>query len=267
MTAWAAAVRYEWCMQLRRPAMWLVALLLIMLTVILGGVGHALAGADPRIAAVQLALQCVVELPIGVAFAMSDRALRDRQLHLRDQLDATPGGAFARLAGKYVGGVAAATVPLAAFYLGTGAAWAAGHRSPAGLSWWAAGFAAVILPGTLMIGAVSLCLPLIVPQAVFRTVVVGFWLWAGWLLPPRSVAGLGETVLSPAGGYPIAVFFHYRGAHAGAPAWAGPVPGAPLNWLRPEPSPATATLQIGCLLAIALITLAVTHLARTRPAR
>jgi ABC-2 type transport system permease protein len=258
MNGFTAAARYEWTMQIRRSGLWITSTLLTAFTFVVGGFQHAFDTKDPTVATVRMALACVVALPIGFAFIVSDRAVRDRQLHLDELLDATPAGGFARLLGKYAGSCAAAAGPIAALFLG-GALWyAVTHRSPSTLLWGLAVFATVILPGLAMIGAVAVCAPLAVPPAVVRILIVGFWLWSSWLVPPKAVYGLGETVLSPSGGYPIQVFFHYRGTHAAAPAWAGPVPGAALNWLRPAPTPATAVLSIACLLAVAFTVLVIT---------
>lgn len=267
MSAWRAATRYECIMQLRRPGMWLTSVLMIGLSLVVSGFGQAFRDPDPKVATVRMALSCGIALPIGFAILVSDRAIRDQRLHLADLLDSTGSAGPGRLLGKYTGGCAGAAVPIVALYLGGAACYAGWHRAPSTVLWGLAVFATVLLPGLVMIGAVAVCVPLVVPPTIFRIAVVGFWLWSSWLVPPKSVFGLGETVLSPTGGYALAALFHYRGSHAGAPGWAGPVPGAPLNVLRPAPSIATATLSILLMLAIAAATLAVTQLLRDRRAR
>ena len=267
LRTWSVAARYEWIMQVRRPGMWLTSVLLIGLTFIVSGFGQAFRDSDPKVATVRMALACSVSLPIGFAFLVSDRAIRDHRLHLADLLDSTGSPGLGRLLGKYTGGCGGAAVPIALVYLGGAVAYAVGHRAPSTVLWGLAVFATVLLPGLVMIGAVALCVPLVVPPAIFRILVVGFWLWSSWLVPPRSVFGLGETVLSPTGGYAIQVLFRYHGTHGGAPVWAGPVPGAPLNVLRPAPNLATTALSILLMVGIAAATLTVTHLLRDRRAR
>ena len=267
MRAWSAAARYEWIMQIRRTGTWFTSLLASGLAVMVSGFASAFREADPKVATIRMALACGVALPIGFAFLVSDRAVRDRRLHVADLLDTTGSPGLGRLLGKYTGGCAGAAAPIAVLYLSGTAGYAAGHRAPAAVLWGLAVFATVLLPGLVMIGAVALCVPLVVPPAIFRIAVVGFWVWSSWLVPPAAVFGLGETVLSPTGGYALQVLFHYRGSHAGAPVWAGPVPGAPLNVLRPTPDLATAALSILLMAGIAAATLAVTHLLRDRRAR
>jgi hypothetical protein len=74
-----------------------------------------------------------------------------------------------------------------------------------------------------------------------------------------------NSLLSPAGGYPVQELLGYTGDGVFTPA--GPVTGASLNFLRPEASPATAWLSITLLLAIAALVLAGAHAFRTRTTR
>jgi hypothetical protein len=70
-------------------------------------------------------------------------------------------------------------------------------------------------------------------------------------------------------GYPIQVFFGYHGGHAGSGGpsdWAGPVPGAVFNVVRPTPNQATAWLSIGILLGLSVLCLSFAQLARERRA-
>jgi hypothetical protein len=77
---------------------------------------------------------------------------------------------------------------------------------------------------------------------------------------------LSRTVLYPIGGYPIQALFGNDGPNHNI-TWAGPRPGAVLNFLRPEPTPAVAWLSIGVLLAAAATALYAAHALRARAAR
>jgi hypothetical protein len=93
-------------------------------------------------------------------------------------------------------------------------------------------------------------------------------MWSSYLVPPKLVPTLTQTVIYPMGGYPIQVFFGYRGGHAsGGSDWAGPVPGALFNALRPAPTVATAWLSIAVIVGLAALTLSAAHLVCERRTR
>jgi ABC-2 type transport system permease protein len=223
----------------------------------------------PRTAMVRAIIACDVPLPIGYAFLLADRLVRDHRLAVADLLDSTPSSRPGRLIGKYLGCAAGAAIPIAIVYFGFAVVFSLRHGSPAALAWALAMFASITGPALLFVGAVSLSCPLVMPAAVFRIGFVGYWVWSSYLVPPRWVPTLTQTVVYPMGGYPIQVFFGYRGGHGGGQSggpggndWAGPVPGALFNLLRPAPSTATAGLSIGLLLALAGSCLTCAHLLR-----
>lgn len=262
MTVWAAACRYEWRMQIRRPALWIASALGAAMTFAISGYAVAWSEPDPRVAIARAAVTCVVVPPVVYAFLVSDRASRDAVLHVGEVLDVSPAGGGVRFAGKYAGSCLAAAVPIGLLYLGGAVAYAAVHGSPSALLWALIGAAAVLVPGLAMIGAVALCLPLVLPVTLSRVLLVGLWLWFGWLLPPKTVPGPAESVLSATGGYAIDVFFGYHGPHGGVVGYAGPVPGAVWNAIRPAPSATTAVLQITLMIAVAAAVLAAAALSR-----
>jgi hypothetical protein len=210
----------------------------------------------------RVAVTCVIVPPVVYAFLVSDRASRDTVLHVGEVLDAGPAGGGARFAGKYAGSCLAAAAPIGLLYLGGAIAYAAVRGAPAALLWALLGAATVLVPGLAMLGAVALCLPLVLPVTLSRVLLVGLWLWLGWLLPPKAVPGPAESVLSATGGYAIDVFLGYHGPHGGVVGFAGPVPGAAWNAIRPAPSPATAALQIALMLAVAAAVLTAVALRR-----
>ncbi|WP_030442344.1 hypothetical protein [Actinoplanes subtropicus] len=267
MTAFLAATRYELRMQLRRPALWVTYALLLVVLAAFSGLLSIWHETDPKIAMVRTAISEEIPLPVGFAFLLADRMVRDVRLDVADLLDAAPASGLGRLLGKYTGSGLATAAPIAAIYFGYAISYAVAHRSAAALVWAPAVFATVLAPGLAVAGALAVCLPSVVPPPVFRTLFVGFWVWSSWLIPATAVPTLAQTVLSPTNGYPLEVFFGYHGSHGGTDLWAGPAPGATLNALRPAPEVATAGLSMALLLASAAAVLALTHVLRTRPAR
>jgi hypothetical protein len=263
-----AALHYELRMQLRRPALWSVsAVTLVLLWLTANQALPILLHQDARTAMVRAVILCDVPLPIGYAFLLADRLVRDEQLGVAALLDATPSSRAGRLLGKYFGCVTATALPIADVYFGFAAFYAARNSAPAALGWALAMFAAIAVPALLFAGALALSCPLVMPASVFRILFVGYWVWSSYLIPPKLVPTLAQTIIYPMGGYPIQVFFHYHGSHAASDDWAGPVPGALFNMLRPTPNATTAWLSIATLLAIAALSLSAAHLVRERQTR
>jgi hypothetical protein len=263
-----AALRYELRMQLRRPAMWSVTglMLVILWLNIAPGIGE-LMREGARTAMIRAIIAFDVPLPIGFAFLLADRLVRDERLGVAALLDATVVNRAARLAGKYLGCVIATASPIAAVYFGFAAAYATRNAAPQALAWAAAMFAAIAVPALLFVGALSLCGPLVMPTTLFRVLFVGYWIWTSYLIPPRLVPTLAQTVVAPTGGYQIQVFFGYHGAHAGSADWAGPVPGALFNALRPAPTVATGWLSVAAIVGLAGVFLTAAHLIREHRSR
>ena len=111
----------------------------------------------------------------------------------------------------------------------------------------------------------SLVVPLIMPAPLFRVLFVGYWLW-GNVVPPDMMPTLSGSLLHPIGGYPLDALLDFHGID-GKDTVAGPVPGAALNFLRPDSTPLTAWLSIGVLLVLAAAALAAANALRARRAR
>jgi hypothetical protein len=94
---------------------------------------------------------------------------------------------------------------------------------------------------------------------------VGYWVW-GNLVPPDLMPTLAGSVIQPGGGYAVNALLDYYGID-GDLQLAGPVPGAVLNFLRPEPTALAGWLSIAILLALAAAALAGGQALRTRRTR
>lgn len=256
-----ATALYEFRMQVRKRSMWIViaGTVLVIVATSRDLLADILDNPDPQRTMGQIALLANIMLPVGYGCLLADRLIRDLRLGVAPILDATPAHPAGRLIGKYLGACGAVAVPLATVYFGFATAYVVVSGHIVGLAWAVAGFAAVLLPALLFVGAFALAVPLLIPAPLFRVLFVGYWFW-GNAINPAAMPTLALTLLAPLGGYPVQVFFGYQNA---VETWAGPVPGAPLNFLRPEPTVATTWLAIATLLGVAALVLTVTHFART----
>ncbi|OHV39714.1 hypothetical protein BBK14_13665 [Parafrankia soli] len=268
--ALGASLRYEFRMQVRKPSVWIVPALTVVLFLLIGGsllrdlFDPDESSDDARTTVVGLAVQVHTLLSIGYGCLLADRLVRDDRLRVAPILDATPARPSARLVGKYLGAGAATAVPILAVYFGFAAAYAVHTGAPDALGWALATCAVVIVPGLLFVAAFALAVPLIMPAPLFRVFFVGYWLW-GNVVAPDMMPTLARTLIHPLGGYPLDALLDFHGIDGGD-TWAGPVPGATLNFLRPDPTPTTAWLSIAVLLALAAVALAGGHAVRARRA-
>jgi hypothetical protein len=269
--AFGASLRYEFRMQVRKRSVWIVPALTLVLFLLIGGsllrdlFDPGEAPPEARTAVVALAVQIHALLSIGFGCLLADRLIRDDRLRVAPILDATPTAPGARLLGKYLGAGAATAVPILVAYFGFTAAYAVHADAPGAFGWAAAACGVVIVPGLLFVAAFALAAPLVMPAPLFRVIFVGYWLW-GNVVTPDTMPTLARTLIHPLGGYPLAALLDFHGID-GADTWAGPVPGATLNFLRPDPTPATAWLSIGMLLVLAAAALTGGHALRARRAR
>ncbi|TJZ97408.1 hypothetical protein [Actinacidiphila oryziradicis] len=245
----AGAARYEYLMQVRRPAVWLVVVGLIAL--------RSSAPWPPELGSVTVHSTLVAEwamnftmlCPIGVGAVLADRARREACLGLCDLLGSTPAGIGPRWWGKAIGATAATITPVALCWAALLAYLAAQHGAsvlPVGIEV----FAAVILPGLIFISACSLTIPFLIGAPLYRLGLVGYWFWGNMVGPRYGIPTPAGTPFEAIGEYPVGAWFHGhmfdaadRGVHADT---------------------ANATVSIAFLLISALVVLVVTHLVLNR---
>jgi hypothetical protein len=240
------AARYEYLMQVRRPAVWLVVLALIGLRMyhpwpLLSYSGTAL---HPLVG--DLAFNFMMLGPIGVGVVLADRGLRESRLGLGDLLGSAPTGPGPRWWGKAIGATAATLTPVAC-------AWAvllvylATVRGAGVIPLGIASFAAVILPGMLFVAAASLAIPQLIGAPLYRLGLIGYWFWGNMAGAPRyGIPTLAGTPFEAIGEYQNGYWFGgqmFDAADRGIPANGG-----------------DAVLSIAVLLAVSLAILALTHL-------
>lgn len=254
-TTFVAALRYEFRMQVRKRAVWLVPALTILLFLLIGAsllrdLFDASEGqVTAKTAMVDLGLQLNALLPIGYGCLLADRLIRDDRLRVASILDATPARQGPRLLGKYLGTATATAIPIVLIYAILAVAFAVHSGAVAALGWALATFGLVIVPALLFVAAFALAVPLVMPAPLFRVLFVGYWLW-GNLVEPDLMPTLSHSVIQPIGGYPINALLDNYGRD-GDQVLAGPDPGALLNFLRPEPTALAGWLSIAILLALA----------------
>jgi hypothetical protein len=271
LPTFGASLRYEFRMQVRKRSVWIVPALTVLVFLLIGGsllrdlFDPNERPAEAKTAMASLAVQIHLLLTIGFGCLLADRLIRDDRLRVAAILDATPARPGVRLLGKYVGTAAATAIPVVVVYLGLAAAYAADTGAPHALGWALATCGLVIVPGLLFVAAFALAVPLIMPAPLFRVLFVGYWLW-GNAVGPDMMPTLALTLIFPLGGYPLDALLDFHGIDGDAIV-AGPVPGATLNFLRPDPTPMTAWLSIGVLLVLAAAALAGGNALRARRAR
>ncbi len=203
----SGSFKYEFLMQLRRPALWLVILvtgLFVFGSTILPSPLEQ--GANP--------LHLVADKTSTVAFfllattgiLLADRSPRDRALKTTELLKSFPTSLGARWWGKYLGVTLATAVPIALLCLATIGYYALLTRDMSLFALEPLVFAAIVLPGIFFIGAFSLVCTLALPTALYSILFIGYWVW-GNLVPPRLMPTLNCTLLMPSGGYAESGFF------------------------------------------------------------
>ncbi|HEY7908325.1 MAG TPA: hypothetical protein VIC60_05595 [Thermomicrobiales bacterium] len=219
------AMRYEFRMQIRRPAVWIT--LLIMSLICFTGLRNPWHyGTRTPLDTVIGEWAVVVNafLPIGFGILLTDRLVRDRRLHVDELLDTATTSLGARLWGKYLGATLATIAPMFLVYLaGIGyvvAKWGDLRVAPLAL----AAFAAVNVPGLLFVAAFSVAMPVVVWVPFYQFLFIGYWFWGNLLSPTYGIPTLSDTPLTPLGGWAAAGLFHSQGTFGREiTAWQGAV--------------------------------------------
>lgn len=239
-----AAARYEYLMQVRRPAVWVVVIGLIALRcaspwpVDLGSI------TDHTKLVGEWTYDFTMLGPIGVGAVLADRIRRENRLELTDLLTSTPTGIGPRLWGKAIGAGAATITPLALCWTALLGYLTAQHGAgvvPVGI----AAFAVIILPGLIFVSGFSLTVPLLIGAPLYRLGLVGYWFWGNMVGPDHGIPTPAGTPFEAVGEYPAGAWFHS------------------VTWIARERGVGTtgadAVISIAFLLLAALAALATTH--------
>jgi ABC-type transport system involved in multi-copper enzyme maturation permease subunit len=228
-TALRGAFAYEFRMQIRRPALWIVMLCFGALQAVLGnGALFDLLLHNPGhysgvLQVVDWATRVNVLFPILVGVLLADRLSRDGRTRMNEVLNTLPASLGSRLAGKYLGTTLASILPVFLYYcLGLGLLSYSRHDLlifPLGLEV----FAAVILPGILFISAFSIACPAFIWTPIYQFLFVGYWFWGNLFPANIGIPTLSPTILTPIGGYMAAGFYGYNDVYQvhTATSWQG----------------------------------------------
>ena len=145
--------------------------------------------------------------PVAIGVVLADRFVRDRLLGVQEVLDALPAGPASRLWGRFLGLLSVAAIPVLAVVLVAAVHIAVVRHDPGALPLALASFAAGIVPGLVVVCALSLIGPAVLGVALFRVVFVVYWFW-GNLVPAQLVPSPSGTWFTPIGGVTLSAVFH-----------------------------------------------------------
>jgi ABC-2 type transport system permease protein len=210
MNSWKVlwgVLRYEFLMQIRRPALWL-AFLVFALIDLRAVIGQVVEHYNPAFSPEQISIWQIAAglaimtnwlAPLGIGILIADRLPRDRRTRVEEMLNSLPGLLKTRVLGKYLGTLLASLVPSFLLYMlivGL-AVWQLGNLGliPAALLC----YVLVILPGMCFVAAFSLALPIIIWVPLYQFLFFGYWFWGNILAPSYGLPTLSGTILTPIG--------------------------------------------------------------------
>lgn len=205
-------IRYEFKMQARRRAMWLVfaAITLIMLAVLpsyWSDAGQNFQGMG-LLQQVALVTWDLCWLPvIGIGIFLADRFPRDRSCRVDELLESTVGTLNTRLAGKYLGCLLGTTFPAFLSYSFLMGVLALLDRSLLVLPLALVTYLTVIVPGICFITAFTLICTSLIWVPLYQFLFIGYWFWGNMLGPRVGLPTLSTTILTPRGSFIAAGLF------------------------------------------------------------
>jgi len=115
------ALRYEYLMQIRRPALWLtfLGLAFLLARTLIASLSNVLPTMYPPTLhlAASLTLLSNELAPLGVGICLADRLPRDRRIRVEELLNTLPGTLRMRMLSKYLGATLATLTPAFLLYL------------------------------------------------------------------------------------------------------------------------------------------------------
>ncbi|HZS75527.1 MAG TPA: hypothetical protein VFA41_02860 [Ktedonobacteraceae bacterium] len=201
--------RYEFRMQIHRPALWIAfsGLALLFLSryyqFLTTNPLHLPLLTD--IAAWTRNVNFI--LPVAVGVLMADRLPRDRRYRVEELVSTMPGTLNTRLIGKYLGSLSATLTPMFIYYfLGLLCILYQSHNIQV-LPYGLLTFATITLPGMFFVGAFSLACTSLIWVPLYQFLFIGYWFWGNILSPLNGIPTLSETILTPVGGFMASGYF------------------------------------------------------------
>lgn len=196
-----AVAIYEWKMQMRRPALWIVLLIFALPIFARGDTNPWDIGrhTGALTVAAEWAYSLMLLLPVGYGICLADRVRRDAPL--RDLLHSTGAAPELHLLGKYLGTALASAVPIALGYAAGLLVALVRFGDPGLIPAGVAAFALICLPGLLFVAAFSIVVPIWIPVPLYAPLLAGYWIWGNLLPASVGIPTLSGTVLTPLGAY------------------------------------------------------------------
>jgi hypothetical protein len=229
------AARYEFRMQIRRKALWVViGFLGVLVFLIWYGLGsdylhgfytHDMGGgvvvppvympASMSYAIMLWVTLIAMFLPVGVGLVLADRWVRDQRTRAQELFQTAPAVNGARIIGKYLGATLATLVPIFALYA-IGIGYMLTQRADAtplaaSLLW----FVVLLVPSSLFVAGFSLAVPLVIKVPLYQFLFIGYWFWGNLLGPRAGIPTISQTILNASGKWAAPGLLHLSTA-AGA---------------------------------------------------
>ena len=207
MSSWkifGGVLRYEFLMQIRRPALWLAFLLFALISArsAFSQIAYYATSSNHFSILQQAAFLAVITnwlAPLGVGILIADRVPRDRRTRVEEVFTSLPSTLKIRILGKYVGTLLASLIPSFLLYaiMTALAVWRLGQPEliPAALLC----YVLVILPGMCFVAAFSLALPVVIWVPLYQFLFFGYWFWGNIFSPAYGIPTLSGTILTPIG--------------------------------------------------------------------
>ncbi len=205
----AGPVRYEFLMQIRRPALWITfALFALVLPIRTWTPWDPALGDNPvafLVAAWSLAVQFLH--PIAFGLLLADRLPRDRRTRTTELLETLPASPGERYLGKYLGATLATLVPMLITWAAGAAYIVADTGDPVAVPLAVAAFLTINLPGLLFVAAFSVACPVVLWVPLYQFLFIGYWFWGNLIPQNVPIPTLTGTHLTPLGEYMANGFF------------------------------------------------------------
>ncbi len=203
------AIRYEFLMQIRRPALWITFVLFALVLPIRTWTPWDPALGDNPVAFLVPAWSLAVQSlhPIAFGLLLADRLPRDRRTGTTELLETLAASPGRRYLGKYLGATLATLIPLLITWAAGAAYIVADTGDPVAVPLAVAAFLTINLPGLLFVAAFSVACPVVLWVPLYQFLFVGYWFWGNLIPPYVRIPTLTGTHLTPLGEYVVAGFF------------------------------------------------------------
>jgi ABC-2 type transport system permease protein len=207
-SAFIGVLRYEFWMQVRRPALWIAAVL-VGLFALRSFRGFYLVAngmtTDMRIG--DWAGFLAGFYPLAAGLLLADRFARDRKLHTAELLATSLALSHVRLWGKWAGTVLATLIPATLIYLLGVVAILQYAQDFSRLPFTLLVFLANNGTAVVFVGAFTLACTTFMWPILYQFLFVGYWFWGNFLSPQVGIPTINGTLLTAKGSVTLAGLF------------------------------------------------------------